>query len=144
MSGIRMYIRRAVVIGLAVLSVAAVDAPAQAASHGPALNHGDVLYRGDWIWRTLRNYNNQVVTFIMQDNGDLVLYTQSGRRCWASNTANRGDRAVYQSDGNFVIYSGNAATWASNTVGIYGNTVDINGEGAVYVGTRQLTGACHD
>jgi hypothetical protein len=58
----------------------------------------------------------------MQSDGNLVLYTQSGRALWASDTwGTGGDTAIMQSDGNFVLYDGSAPLWASNTLGYDGS-----------------------
>ncbi|HEY5399819.1 MAG TPA: beta-galactosidase [Trebonia sp.] len=56
---------------------------------------------------------------IMQDDGNLVLYTSSGSPVWASGTVgNDGADLVVQNDGNVVIYSASgAALWATGTNG---------------------------
>lgn len=106
-------------------------------------------HRSDYIERNIDPRRlSQRVRLVMQSDGNLVLYALAkpgitGRTCWASNTVGRGTRAVYQGDGNFVVYNGNTPTWASNTVGDGGSTVDINWTGKLYVGFRQITGECH-
>lgn len=52
-------------------------------------------------------------------DGNLVLYTSTGRPLWASNTAGHpGAWVIMQSDGNLVVYSpAHAPLWASNTSG---------------------------
>jgi glucosylceramidase len=50
-------------------------------------------------------------------DGNLVLYNQAGRACWATNRYG-GDFLILQSDGNLVAYrNGGGAVWATNTVG---------------------------
>ena len=70
---------------------------------------------------------------IMQaGDGNLVLYSASGRALWASNTEGHpGARLVLQSnDGNLVIYApGGPALWASGTVGNGGDTLVLDGNG---------------
>jgi hypothetical protein len=46
-----------------------------------------------------------------------VLYSQDGKSVWwAANTNGKGgDRLTIQNDGNFVLYDGGSAVWASNT-----------------------------
>jgi hypothetical protein len=54
---------------------------------------------------------------IMQGDGNLVIYDAQNHPLWASNTAGKpGSWFVVQNDGNAVIYHGNQAVWASNTV----------------------------
>ena len=55
-------------------------------------------------------------TLIMQNDGNLVVYDETGRARWASNTVGRGTIANFQSDANFVVYDfNNNPVWASNT-----------------------------
>ncbi|GAA3035090.1 hypothetical protein FHS39_002259 [Streptomyces olivoverticillatus] len=74
----------------------------------------EVLTRGS----DLRNGNAQLA---MQDDGNLVIYTTSDdwahrTPVWRTGTVGCGDRAVMQSDGNFVVYGqNNRVCWASNT-----------------------------
>lgn len=52
---------------------------------------------------------------IMQTDGNLVLYTPHGA-IWATNThGNPGSGLVMQDDGNVVIYKGNVPLWATGT-----------------------------
>jgi hypothetical protein len=55
----------------------------------------------------------------MQLDGNLVLYDiPSGNVLFAANTVNQGARALFQTDGNFVVYTtltGSTKAWASNT-----------------------------
>jgi uncharacterized protein YraI len=85
--------------------------------------------------------NGTTVTLVMQDDGNLVLYNESsaGRRvCWASNTVGRGVYAVYQLDGNFVVYGapGTDPPWSTRTKGHDSTDVRITGTGAVAIGER--------
>jgi len=53
---------------------------------------------------------------VMQTDGNLVLYWNGQGALWSSNTANTaGNRAIMQSDGNFVVYAGSTPLWSSNT-----------------------------
>jgi len=77
---------------------------------------------------------------VMQDDGNLVLYNNFSQAAWATNTvykekrdhlkvnerlspneelfsSNGTYRAVMQGDGNFVVYAGNKALWATATNG---------------------------
>jgi hypothetical protein len=56
------------------------------------------------------------VKLIMQNDGNLVLYTASNQPVWASNTAGKGTSfARMQDDGNFVVYIQGSPTFATNT-----------------------------
>ena len=72
--------------------------------------------------------------FVMQRDGNLVLYF-SGRPLWASNTAgNSGAFAVMQGDGNLVVYSASGrALWASGTWGNAGARVAAQSDGNVVI-----------
>jgi GH25 family lysozyme M1 (1,4-beta-N-acetylmuramidase) len=72
--------------------------------------------------------------FVMQGDGNLVLY-QGTSPLWASNTVGKGGRtAVMQADGNFVVYAlGNAPRWASNTNGNPGASLVVQNDGNVVI-----------
>lgn len=58
----------------------------------------------------------------MQDDGNLVIYQFANQKLtpiWASGTNNKGgDKAIFQADGNFVLYDfDKRPIWASNTMG---------------------------
>ncbi|GAA2911393.1 hypothetical protein Acy02nite_89850 [Actinoplanes cyaneus] len=126
-----------------------MTAPAVAQNVGTVLNRGDQLNPDDFIEVT---WPGGTYWLIMQLDGNLVLY--KGDRdhhvtkvCWASNTAGRGWNSVYAKyqgqDGNFVLYTFSGfAIWASNTVGVPGNTVDVSGRGRLFVGTKRISGDC--
>ncbi|MGC0311651.1 hypothetical protein QBC98_000096 [Kitasatospora acidiphila] len=110
-----------------------------------ALYQGDTLYVGD----SVDGYgaSGQTYQLTMQSDGNLVEYrwdNGSRRACWATNTmGSTANRAVYQPDGNFVVYTpGNFAPWSSHTVGDQGSTININSHGALWVGYTQIFGGC--
>jgi hypothetical protein len=72
---------------------------------------GEQLLRGDWL-----TSGDGRFTFILQDDGNLVLYGPYGAK-WASGTAGRAvARCVMQGDGNLVLYDyASRPVWASNT-----------------------------
>ncbi|MET0342961.1 MAG: hypothetical protein ABW252_18285 [Polyangiales bacterium] len=54
-----------------------------------------------------------------QADGNLVLKDETGRVRWSSNTSRQpGAAAVWQEDGNLVVYQRDRPIWASNTGGI--------------------------
>ncbi|HET8658234.1 MAG TPA: hypothetical protein VFM55_04450 [Micromonosporaceae bacterium] len=77
-----------------------------------------VLYgpSGRALWANSRSTTDYV---IMQGDGNFVAYNSSGGATWATNTVGRGGvRILVQNDGNVVMYSSNAAVWATNTAGL--------------------------
>jgi hypothetical protein len=74
-------------------------------------------------------------TFIMQGDGNLVLYRSSGEARWASSTDGHAvSQAIMQSDGNFVIYgSGGEPIWATGTDGHPGASMVVQNDGNVVI-----------
>ncbi|GAA0453451.1 MULTISPECIES: hypothetical protein [Streptomyces] len=55
---------------------------------------------------------------VMQNDGNLVVYTSDQQPVWASEThGNPGAELVVQDDGNVVIYHEGKAIWHTNTAG---------------------------
>jgi hypothetical protein len=134
----------ATVLGAA--SAGLLGAPAHAANKGFALSRGEYLLRNDYIQRTIAS---GIVRLRLQGDGNLVLAlysVQTGAQtkvCWGAATKPNGNKAIYQEDGNFVVYStSGGAIWASNTAGGAGETVDMNANGRLYVGKTPITGNC--
>jgi hypothetical protein len=72
-----------------------------------------------------------------------VLYSASGRVCWATNRygQNGADYLVLQGDGNLVAYqNGGAAVWASNTAGSGAGWLYVQSDGnlVLYSGSRAV------
>jgi cytochrome c peroxidase len=70
---------------------------------------------------------------IMQGDGNLVLYrgaTVASNALWNSRTSGqnctRGCGAIFQNDGNFVIYGNGAALWASGSNGPTGRKIQLS------------------
>jgi len=77
--------------------------------------------------------------FIMQGDGNLVLYYSYGFTC-ATNTAGaNGAVAVFQDDGNLVIYYFGYPIWHSGTNGNYGARLIHRGDGTLLI--RNAAGA---
>ncbi|MFI7545491.1 hypothetical protein [Actinoplanes sp. NPDC049599] len=74
--------------------------------------------------------------FLMQSDGNLVLYRANGSVKWASYThGNPGAFAVFQNDGNFVVYNAarTRALWHSATWGRGGNRLAVQDDGNVVI-----------
>ncbi len=76
---------------------------------------------------------NHQFTFVMQGDGNLVLYRQGGAAVWASGTSGADRHVVMQSDGNLVIYGPAGVVWASNTAGRDGATLRVQDDGVVVI-----------
>ncbi|MEQ1636410.1 MAG: hypothetical protein ABL903_06935 [Methylococcales bacterium] len=78
---------------------------------------------------------NGKISLIMQGDGNLVLYTDTGTPLWASNTWGKPvEAAVMQSDGNFVCYdAGGHAYWSTGTWGHPGNYIILQDDGNLVV-----------
>ncbi len=70
---------------------------------------------------------------VMQGDGNFVVYDGT-RAAWASNTAGRtGVRAAMQTDGNFVLYQGTTPLWHTQTNGRAGAVLTLNDAGVLAV-----------
>ncbi len=83
--------------------------------------------------------NNRQFQLVMQDDGNLVIYSVAGTRTpvWASNTVgNPGAKAVFQGDGNIVVYASDGVRplWASNSSGHAAQSAQLTDEGTLVVG----------
>jgi hypothetical protein len=91
------------------------------------LDRGHVLLPGQALYTPDRKFR-----LIMQHDGNLVLYSPN-RATWASNTGGtpRGaGLAVFQRDGNFVVYDKTGrAVWASNRGGQGGSALVLQPDG---------------
>ncbi|MER5202550.1 hypothetical protein [Streptomyces sp. NPDC002825] len=144
--------RRAAMTALAVSTMVAgvlvggAGSAAAAHQYTDRLVRGESLGPGEYITRWINDYS--FYQLVMQRDGNLVEYKGDviGDRqvCWAANTQYSGYYAIYQNDGNFVVYPqwSTRAVWSSNSQWGSGSTVDINGSGVVYVGTKPITGSC--
>jgi hypothetical protein len=132
-----------------VTSSGLVSTPAHAGNKGVALTRNQTLFKDDYIQRSTAS---GLVRLTMQGDGNLVLSLidpntlQQIKPCWGAASNPTGDRAIYQSDGNFVVYDDNVspskARWDSKTAGRTGETVDMNAQGVLFVGFTAVTGPC--
>jgi hypothetical protein len=139
-------VMRLLVAACAAIAALAIAAPASAANVGSSIGRNGTLWVNDYIQRTSNGY---YYWLILQSDGSLVLYKGNSAHvaskvCWASGTWGKpSGHAIYQTDGNFVIYStSNVPLWGSNTVGETGATVDISASGRLYVGYTPISSAC--
>jgi len=86
---------------------------------------------------------NGLYQFIMQGDGNLVLYRKSGSTWiavgWATNTVGSGATvAAFQSDGNLVLYAGSVAVWSTNTWQYHCATLAVQSDGNIVI--RDVSG----
>ncbi|WP_342612515.1 protease pro-enzyme activation domain-containing protein [Burkholderia ambifaria] len=102
-------------------------------SYSGGINEGTTLKPGQAVYSASRNHQ-----LLMQGDGNLVLYnTTNGAAVWNTRTyGNAGAYAVFQNDGNFVVYSANGAVlWYSATYGQSGSqhlSVQDDGNMVIY------------
>ncbi|MCX4904763.1 hypothetical protein [Streptomyces sp. NBC_00878] len=88
-----------------------------------AMNPGDSIVNGP-------------TTLTFSSGGNLVV-TYNGAVTWSSGTTSVGARAVFQSDGNFVVYKQDSSTaWSTRTDGHDGAVLMIGSNGNLYIEYR--------
>lgn len=87
---------------------------------------GDVIHPGQNLYSQDGYYR-----LYAQEDGNIVLYTQSNKPIWSSNThMKRFNRIIAQGDGNIVAYDGlGFPIWSSNTFMSGGNSLIIQQDG---------------
>lgn len=92
-------------------------------------------------------YKNQYITspdkryvFMLQSDGNLILYAPGYKPLWASNTSGVAvDHVKVQSDGNMVIYGPQGGVWSTGTAGRGGSATVLkaqnDGNFVIYNGT---------
>jgi hypothetical protein len=127
-----------------------------------------VLYAGSQaLWHT-QTYGNPGAWLALQTDGNLVTYSSTNTPLWSTSTvanpnhlshvnrilpfgttilpnqqletADRRFRFILQSDGNFVLYSPNRATWATGTdgKGVTHATMQADGNFVLYNGSQPV------
>jgi hypothetical protein len=90
---------------------------------------GQTLTAGQFVASPSDEYE-----FLMQDDGNAVLYKTGGQAVWATGTNGTGaDRIVMQTDGNLVVYAGGVAKWSSATNGDDGAHLDVEDDGSLEI-----------
>ncbi|EWC45993.1 hypothetical protein DRE_04786 [Drechslerella stenobrocha 248] len=76
-----------------------------------------IYWDGECRFQNTPEQRDDINSVVMQDDGNLVLYTHDNEPAWASDTGGEGDDSCVlevQDDGNVVLYK-RTAIWASNT-----------------------------
>ncbi|ACU53870.1 Curculin domain protein (mannose-binding) lectin [Acidimicrobium ferrooxidans DSM 10331] len=104
---------------------------------GSTIGEGTVLNPGDYLLSSSGQYQ-----LIMQGDGNFVLYNlYNGQALWATGTEEHsGAYAVFQNDGNLVVYFNGTALWDSHTYTYSGLTLTMQNDGnaVIYQGTQPL------
>ena len=80
--------------------------------------------------------NNKLHTFVMQQDGNVVLYDRNSKPLWSTNTGGLTSPRdlIMQTDGNLVLYGTDGkAHWASNTHNNPGAFLDLQDDGNLVV-----------
>ncbi|AZZ52219.1 hypothetical protein [Rathayibacter festucae] len=92
------------------------ETAAAAVATGDRLAVGATLKAGEELRSNLGSQG--VFRFVMQTDGNAVVYDPNGGAFWVSGTSGAGNSLTLQRDGNIVIYSAQgAALWASGSNG---------------------------
>jgi hypothetical protein len=128
-------IKKVLVLSVSLVSAVVTAIPAYA---GNILGQGQQLNRGQSLTSP-----NGCFTFVLQDDGNLVLYGSRNKALWASNTDTKAvERAVMQTDGNLVLYGYNkTAVWSSRTDGRDGSRLIVQNDGNVVIYTPAINRA---
>lgn len=87
------------------------------------LKPGQILKPGQY-----RRSKNGVYTFIMQADGNAVLYKNGKTPVWSTATNKKSSAIVMQKDGNLVVVSGRTPVWASGTHGSTNATLAVQND----------------
>jgi hypothetical protein len=73
------------------------------------------------------------LTLSLLTDGDLVLRDFDGHVTWSSGTRAQNTQAVFQADGNFVLYQGSTTLWSTRTDGHEGAALVLGADGAMRI-----------
>lgn len=96
----------------------------------------NIVFQRGFSWKSCRGD-----TFILQKDGNLVVYDSKKRPIWQSRTVGKARKLVWQTDGNLVLYNRkNRPVWSSKTAG-RGARLVIQSDGNIVIysiGNRPL------
>ncbi|MGV9941069.1 protein kinase domain-containing protein [Streptomyces sp. NPDC003401] len=74
------------------------------------------------------------IRLVLQPDGNLVAYDETGQARWATRTVGTGARADFQTDGNLVVYDAqNQPVWASRTNGHGSAVLKLQTDGNIVI-----------
>ncbi|MDX6261263.1 MAG: hypothetical protein QOH84_2951 [Kribbellaceae bacterium] len=92
------------------------------------LKPGQILKPGQY-----RRSKSGVYTFVMQTDGNAVLYKNGKTAVWGTMTNKKASAIVMQKDGNLVVISGRTPVWASGTHGSTNSTLAVQNDGNLVI-----------
>ncbi len=98
------------------------------AARDASLPGGTVLDQGSTVRSPSGTYR-----FVLQSDGNAVVYDRSNRASWNSRTFLPGSTFAMQGDGNAVVYSAGRALWNSGSDGAPGARLDMQDDGNLVV-----------
>lgn len=112
------------------------ESPPPPPAPGPAPAPGCGVALGDTVlapYQSVLSCDGRF-TLVMQGDGNLVLYMDDGQALWhASTHGNPGAWAVFQSDGNLVVYQGATPLWHAGTHGNPGAELHVQDDGNLVI-----------
>ena len=90
---------------------------------------------GQEIFKNVKNYSpSKSFYLIFQNDGNLVLYkTRTNTSVWDSKTSNIGSKAIFQPDGNLVVYNRSTTPVYSTNTGNRGALMRVQDDGNLVI-----------
>jgi hypothetical protein len=109
--------------------------PAPSRSGGSAAAHHwqTLVVHATYVLHPGESVRSNRLTLSLLPAGDLVLRDENGRVTWSTGTRAQGTQAVFQADGNLVLYQGGTTLWSSRTDGHDGATLELGADGAMRI-----------
>jgi hypothetical protein len=105
-----------------------------AASSAPAHHWQSLVVHATYVLHPGESLRSNRISLSLLADGDLVLRDENGRVTWSSGTRGQGTLlAVFQADGNLVVYQGDQTLWSSRTEGHDGATLVLQADGAMRI-----------
>jgi hypothetical protein len=92
-----------------------------------------LVVRATYVLQPGASVRTNRISLGLTTRGELLLRDEHGRVTWSSGTRAAGTRAVFQADGNFVVYQGEQTLWSSRTDGHAGATLVLRADGRVAI-----------
>lgn len=132
-SGLPKPVRRLALFAGALVCTAGLAVPASADAAGPGAGARPMVHAGypctqqsttfawftNWTFYTGQSVCVNGYDYVIQSDGNVVVYDASDKALWSTRTAiGRPTRVTMQNDGNFVVYDGATVLFATGTAGL--------------------------
>lgn len=91
------------------------------------------VVRATYVFQPGQSVLTNRISLGLTGDGELVLRDEHGRVAWSSGARASGAYAVFQDDGNLVVYQGDQTVWSSRTGGHGGATLVLRADGTVAI-----------